>query len=316
MLPPRTIAAMSVTADAVVSDVLFRGSREMQAPPRTEVGFVAALALGGIRNISAAWRPLLARAGWQLTVTGVFCHAAPLVRFKSPKGPTLNCELADMLVVMDQEQPRNHIRIANLIQAKMAAKAMRVQFTGASSQRQLDLYQQWPPFSFIDRVYGPGFYNLRHRAAGDAGSFGVIDRHFRNETATPPRWTQHRASPTPHKIIHEPMLGTYLANMAASKRGYGRRARPNGSDDWSKVVDLLLRVTYQKTFKHVQTLGRATSDRGNTAQAYFLVTPRVHSSQQHVDRGWWPPFEGFDVVEDDSPGGISVLHMTLAKQQD
>ena len=32
--------------------------------------------------------------------------------------------------------------------------------------------------------------------------------------------------------------------------------------------------------------------------------------------GWWPPFDGFEEMEDESPGGISVLHLTFAEIED
>jgi hypothetical protein len=82
MLSAHTVVSMSTAANAVIDDVLLRGSHGMQAAPRTEVGFVAAVTLGGISNIAAAWRRLLASSGYRLSVTGVFCHTAPLVRFK------------------------------------------------------------------------------------------------------------------------------------------------------------------------------------------------------------------------------------------
>ena len=113
--------------------------------------------------------------------------------------------------------------------------------------------------------------DLGQGAKEDAGTFGIIDRHFRSLPATPPVWTQHRAQPTPKVITTEPMLGTFIANMAAAKRTrYGRRAWPGGKDDWSKVVDLLLKVTYAKAFRHRQTLSAAAPQRGNTAlRLYF-----------------------------------------------
>jgi hypothetical protein len=245
------------------------------------------------------------------------CHAAPLVRFKRPNGVVSSCELADLLVVVDRQRSGKPIRIASLIQAKMAGKAMRVHLTGPSSMRQLDLYQFWPTFSFVDRVYGPDVYNLTSKTTEDAGTFGVIDRHFKNAPRTPPLWTQHRAKPTPQVITNEPLLGTFIANMtAANASGYGRIALPGGKDDWSKVVDLLLQVTYARAFRRTSTLGAAAPQRGNTAMAYLRTGPSAGSLRGRADGSWWPPFEGFEVIEDDAPGGISVLHLTLAELED
>ena len=45
-----TLDAMSVGADRVIGDVLLNGSLGMLTRPRTEVGFVAAITLGGIKG--------------------------------------------------------------------------------------------------------------------------------------------------------------------------------------------------------------------------------------------------------------------------
>lgn len=63
MLNAQTIRSMSTSANAAIGEILLRGSRGMQTAPRTEVGYVAAVTLGGINDIAAAWLPLLAPAG-------------------------------------------------------------------------------------------------------------------------------------------------------------------------------------------------------------------------------------------------------------
>ncbi len=54
MLSAKTVGAMSIAADAVIGDILLRGSGGMQTAPRTEVGFVAAITLGAINDIAVA----------------------------------------------------------------------------------------------------------------------------------------------------------------------------------------------------------------------------------------------------------------------
>src|SRR5437763_13137363 len=117
------VRLMAKAADGVIGDILLRGSGGMQTIPRTEVGLVAAVTLGGISKIASVWRPLLKSSGLSVRVTGVFCHAAPLVQFKASKGQRSNCELADLLVVVDHQRSGKSIRVASLIQAKMASKA-------------------------------------------------------------------------------------------------------------------------------------------------------------------------------------------------
>jgi hypothetical protein len=314
VLTSNTISSMAVTADGVVGAVLLQGSGGMQTTPRTEVGFVAAITLGGISGIATAWRPLLGSLGIRLSISGVFCHAAPQIRFERSSGGYATCELADLLVVVDSNESGKVIRNASLIQAKMAAKAARVKLTGASSVRQLGLYQSWPLFSFVEGIYGNNHYDLAMGTTEDAGTFGVIDRHFRNRRAVPPLWTQHAAKPTPGAITNEPSLGNFLAEMAAMRRsGFGRRAVPGGEDDWSKVIDILLRVTYAKTFRHAPTLGAAAPHRGDTTVAYFISGPAQSAARRRAEPGWRPPFDGIEFIEGDAPGGISVVHIMLTQ---
>lgn len=315
MLSSQTIKSMSVTADAVIGDVLLRGSHGMRTAPRAEVGVVAAVTLGGIDKIASAWRPILSASKLALSITGVFCHAAPMVRFSGTGSFVQTCELADLLVVMDFLHKGPTVRTASLIQAKMAAKAQRVVLTGLSSKRQLSLYQSWPQFSFVDAIYGTDKYILATATGAQSGTFGVIDRHFKRAPAAPPIWTQHMATPTPRIVTSEPMLGTFIAHMAVPST-YGRSARPGGQDDWSKVVDLLLRVTYAKVFRHKPTLGESNPTRGVTGLAYFLTSGiAVSRASSSAGRQWRPPFDGFEDIEDPSPGGISLLHVKIARSE-
>lgn len=315
-LPPNLLTSLTSAADVVVDEVLLCGSLGKRARPRTEVGFVAAITLGGVPGIASAWAPLLKPHGYSLKIDGVFCHAAPVVAFKGAAGQRVSCELADLLVVTDHLDQRGRPkRRASLIQAKMASKARRVSLKGKSSVRQLDIYQSWPAFTFKETIYGSKFYVLKSVGQGDAGSFGVIDRHFRNSPGLPPRWTQHYARPTPVSITNEPSFGGFLAQMVGGKVGaHGRFATPGGSDDWSQVVDLLLDVTYKKAFRHAPTLGASATPRGVTAIAYLT---RPHEQQLRGRRlaghDWRPPFDGFEAVEDESPGGISVLRIEVSQ---
>src|SRR5438128_1131570 len=132
---------MKAAANDAISDALLHGSSGMQSIPRTEPGLVAAVILGGIPAIAAAWKPLLAKLGLRLKLTGVFCHGSPMVEFRGTRGGA--CELADLLIVVDIVNRPHRVRRAVLIQAKMACCIERVKMTGVSSLRQLQLYQRW-----------------------------------------------------------------------------------------------------------------------------------------------------------------------------
>lgn len=315
-MKPGLLASLTSSADAVVDQVLLHGSLRMKAKPRTEVGFVAAITLGGVPGIAAAWSPLLASCGYSLKIHGVFCHASPVVEFSGPPGTKPGCELADLLIVTDYIDRGGHTkRRASLIQAKMASMAKRVSLNGASSKKQLHLYQNWPSFKFREAAYGTHVYSLSSTANGHSGSFGVIDRHFKKSAGLPPTWTQHDAMPTPVSIAGAPSFGEFLARMiGGSTRSLGRIAVPAGSDDWSRVVDMLLQETYKKAFSHAPTLGSLPSPRGITAMAYLMSPHRKDGrSVQRTGHDLRPPFDGFETIEDDSPGGMSVLRVVVSR---
>jgi len=79
MLTRNIVEAMSARSDQAIGQALLVGSQAMITPPRTEVGFVAAVTLGAIGDIATAWKPLCAGVGFRLELHSVFCHAVPIV---------------------------------------------------------------------------------------------------------------------------------------------------------------------------------------------------------------------------------------------
>ncbi|WP_339110008.1 hypothetical protein [Thioclava sp. GXIMD4216] len=121
MVPNYLIASLSTAADTAIKNALMAGAL-MQRKPSNEVGFVAAVVRRGVSDIARAWSPLLLPHGLSVGVHGVFCHKSPEATFTDINGKTVKCELADLLVVVeDYLGGRPGRRWAALIQAKMAA---------------------------------------------------------------------------------------------------------------------------------------------------------------------------------------------------
>lgn len=316
MLARNIVHAMSAASDQAIGQALLVGSQAMITPPRAEVGFVAAVTLGAIGDIATAWKPLCAGLGFRLELHGVFCHAVPIVRFRDGNGHVKRCELADLLVVIDITTGSTFLRRAALIQAKMARAAARVSVTGKSSITQLDLYQYWHRFDFEEPAIDMRRVNFNAgTGAAYSGTFGVIDRHLRDRAWEPPVWTQHAARPTPEIIISShPRLGEFMTEMVdGTKAGFGRLATPSMQTDWSKAVERLLKVTYERVFTHRATLGGVRSRRGVSAVACLSF-----KTAAELARGIWgqsggrPPFDDIPVLEfDDPPAGISLVHVEL-----
>lgn len=278
----------------------------MVAIPRTEPGLVAAVHLGAVPKIAAAWNAKLAPLGASVKLTGVFCHQSPMVTYVGAKGHGRRCELADLLVVVDSHMPWFDGRTAVLIQAKMAAGYGTVSPTGISSLTQLELYQHWPAFDFEQASYGMKAVNLKHGTDHDlSGTFGVIDRHWRRSGA--PRWTQHPATPTPSKTKGVPELGKFLARMCMGVPDFGRDADPTAGTAWSNMIDKLLRVNQAKMFQHKATLGSNSAPRSVVAFMQMQAVPPVFAV---TGGGTAPPDGQFEVLEGGQTG-ISTLHIEV-----
>jgi hypothetical protein len=238
-----------------------------------------------------------------------------VVTFNDHSGRSGHCELADLLVVVDVTEAGVLIRRAALIQAKMARAAERVSLSGPSSRVQLDLYQNWHKFDFKEAAYGMSQVDFTKGGGGpDSGTIGVIDRRWKGQ----PVWTQHAARPTPVIISNQPHLGEFIAEMAdGSRPGFGRLATPTLQTDWSKAVEQLLEVTYQRAFHHKPTLGPTRVRRGVHAVACLSFKTMANSVG-----GIWggsikgPPYE-FETREDGGqPSGISVVHIDIGPIRD
>lgn len=310
------INIMATSADAAIENALSVGSSAMTKPPRSEVGFVAAVTLGAIKNIANAWGPICQKNGYSLGLRGIFCHASPMVKYKPTMGRPITCELADLLIVVDVIKSGQMVRKAALIQAKMACAAQRVKLSGASSCKQLELYQNWFPFDFCEDIFSLKNINFNTDTnAKYSGTIGVIDRHLK----THPIWTQHAATPCPKIVSNQVELGRFIAKMTAgSCPGFGRLATPSLNSDWSKTIEQLLKITGSRSFKHGATLGQAAAPRGTLALC--LISP---SAVQNLRAGAWqrtdgrPPFDEAELeIGDYVSQGANILHIALSEIPD
>lgn len=311
MIPAHLTPHLAVAADGAINSVLQTGARHHgQSPPTGEVGFVAAVALGGMRRIANAWRPILRPAGYSVKLSGVFCHQHPRATFTDLHGKSVSCELADLLVVVDDLTglvPGR--RWAALIQAKLATHGSNLTLTSSGDLRQLDLLSRWPAFT-LPANFAPGprdFGTCRHAGTIlDCARYGLI-------AAQPsPVWFQQ--TPATSMPVAGDQLGTFLAHMMeAGQSGYGREATGT-ADDWSRTVNELMTVTYANLFSHAAGFS-GSRQRGHSGLAFALSDwpipywPDIFFSAGPPPSGGRP--EG---PEDDGPGdGISVLRIGISR---
>ncbi|MFC7738748.1 hypothetical protein ACFQX4_23755 [Roseomonas sp. GCM10028921] len=180
----------------------------------------------------------------------------------------------------------------------------------------MDLYTAWPAFNFKDPAYGPNSFNLTGMNP-NPGTVGVIDRHYKVWPHTPIIWTQHPPSLGLTQTVGCATLGAFMADMVLGvPGGSGTDATPSTGTDWSRLVDLLLKVTFNRTFRHTPTLGPRTEPRGvlafalpDSGQPLGGVIGRLLSDGE-------PPFAGVEIIEDGRSEGISIMRIELKRRPD
>jgi len=259
--------------------------------------------------IASAWKPILNRAGYSVSLMGVFTHQTPRASFVDSAGILRQCELADLLVVADDLTSGSQgQRWATLIQAKMAKPSGGQSLTAQGDLTQLDLLSNWPDFS-LPAGFAPGLRDFGTctlpGVALDCGRYGPIDRQPN------PAW--HQEAPAAAMPAGGDQLGIFLANMIEQGQvGYGREAT-GLADDWSRTVDELTRVTAGLAFTYAAGL-KGSHPRGNTAVAFFVDTGEFRGPQ-----GWWsgepPPTGGHAEQPSDFPSeGINLLRIGVTDQ--
>ena len=300
-------------ADAEIGHVLEHGGHRSRRP-WDEVSGVRTIVLDGVDRIADAWSPVLARNNLAVELVAVFCHSRPQVTF-SPQVYTQGtgrCELADLLVVIDQQRADGSVadRRAVLIQAKRN-KHGRVML-GGDDWTQHELLSTLPRFHFLEQSYDMarpreiGRRPVCGRKAQTAEYGGIeIDGTPRTWTSLLPRTVRR-----PHlsKSLDAPLpLAHLLTGMAFGDAGCGRRAKEGANDDWSFTVDELLRVTGAIAI-NARADKRVLRHNGKTAGAivdtasYLGVPPGLSAGGGPVK-----PFDGDPWPE----GPMSSIHLSL-----
>jgi hypothetical protein len=311
MVPSHLISSLATAADAAINNALLVGAPG-QSKPTGEVGFVAAVVIRGVSDIANAWAPLLRPHGLSVKMSGVFCHQTPRATFTDNHGKIVSCELADLLVVVeDNTGGRLGRRWASLIQAKMAAPGGGQTLVQPGDLRQLDLMSRWPSFT-LPKNFAPGprdFATCRyHGKPLDCGRYGLIGGQ------PSPNW--HQQAPARVMPVGGDRLGSFLARMVETGQvGYGREATGLG-DDWSRTVDELMTQTYSQLFTYAAGF-RGRRQRGHSTIAMAMSCP-YDPFFLWINSGGPPPSGGRpdELDDDERPTGISLLRIAIGSDDE
>jgi hypothetical protein len=310
MIPSTLTPSLEKAANAEINKILRTGATSVrQKKPTGEVGFVAAFVLGAVPGIASAWRPLLKPHGLSLKMSGVFCHQTPRASFTDSSGAARTCELADLLLVVDDlTTGTTTTRWAVLIQAKMAAASGGCSLTTGGDLTQLDLLSKWPGFT-LPTTFAAGkrdFWTCTHAGSTiECGRYGLIDGQ--------PNPTWHQQAPAAVMPAGGDELGTFIARMVECRSGYGREAT-GLSDDWSRTVDELMRVTAGLAFTYSAGL-KGSHPRGNSSLA--LVASAGDPLYSMLWASAPPPSGGRPETPLDEPPseGINLVHIGITNTE-
>lgn len=288
---------LATAADNAVSDALdgtVTGWRSKA--PTNEPDAVAAVVSVGMPATAPGWTSVLSPLGYTVQFIGVFCHQTPKVDFLDAAGAAQNCELADLLIVVDNDgKPANVTdRRALLVQAKMAHRPALA--LNGRDRIQFDLLSRWPQFKFSAHHYPKNWRDIGGPGTPpglfDSASYGAIDL-----LPSTVAWQQLDVSNL--SMGSGRSFGETLAAMAAGLEG--RDATPGGSDDWSSTVEELLSTTY----KAIAGGYPGTPWRGVTTIAFAV--PGTSIGLAILPPGGQPP--GLRGERQDGP--ISVIHIRI-----
>jgi hypothetical protein len=298
-------------AGSLVAATLQNGDPPTVAAPSNEPTAVAAVTWIAAPAIVAQWRPILLSLGFQVFLHSVFCHQSPQVSFVDQNGKPQQCELADLLVAVDETASGAiRDRRAVFVQAKKFS-ATGVISISAPSRDQLELYEFWPSFSFVSGPYKPIGRDFAARgqpgSSSESGRYGGIDL-----PPTAPLWQHIVPSTNPAMRRGSGIeLAEFLAGMVVGDAAIGREAKASGSDDWSMTVDEILSITAAQSVMLRASLGPGVPhSRGVTSLA--RAAGRASAARALAGLFGEPPDGGTTALGRGPERGISFVHVNCS----
>jgi hypothetical protein len=215
-----------------------------------------------------AWRPVAGTLGVRARLVGAFSLGAPRVEFTDRAGRARTSALADLMILVDDLRPQEQGRSAMLVRTVEAGAGGTERDDGMRVAP--ELYDAWPAFRFQG---APGASVMRRlgqhspsAAPEDSTRLAAIDLRPGSEG-----WAYR--GPRGTRVS----FGALLAAMATGSAG--RPAVRGGEDDWSLMIDQLIRRTASATLKGLSApeadLRSAETFSGESGTGYVLFESRT-----------------------------------------
>lgn len=272
------------------------------APSQREAWHVAQLC-ASVRQLASAWRSAIAaevpRA--TLSMSSVFTHQKPYVKWTHSRSGRPRCELADLLIAVIDRRAAPAKGVAILVQAKNSERG-RVRLTTPSEQTQFELLSRRPTFD-VDASPGPTNVDLRRYSPDAALLYGLANKHphFRGAWGWPlssyiwcDTWLTTDGlgtlptTPSPLVIASESLASVLVDllrgvcgwefDLPPGGHGWNHFAVPPQRDDWSMLINFLLEDTFKGSMSPRLAIPAGQGIRGKEEQLFFSATaPRTGS---------------------------------------
>lgn len=312
-------------------------------PKPEEPDIVAMLVLEGVPYIARTLQAITSRYGVHTTVSSVFCHQKPTVKFNHGSD---SCELGDILIVhCHTKKGRASIHCNSLLlQAKINSR--HIYNIPSKEQHQLRLYETWPEFEYV--CSGPKLkgkkrdVNPKSRHSG--AQYLMIDDAGLSSSAS-----GMLGFPGTHCMAVSPAMRTLQSHFSLSNELYrfffgvtGRSFSFQDSTDgsgWSTVILDLLEHSINHVFNrknvNIKSEGRLGGDvtkSSVTGSNFCFMDPdfsygmKAAGSHQQIishfrellrssDR--LPPINGESSGNDfDEMGGVSIILVETNEAED
>ena len=209
-----------------------------------EPDYVAALSLKFTPDLFSILKTIFPRN--KFSVTGVFCHQAPLADIGLRTAP----EIGDILFVYVYTDRMGLKKFNSLLfQAKISTESTLI--IDSSEAHQLELYSKWPKFTYkrAGTLNGES-RDILPKTINDGAQYLLIDNHPIYGLSGM-RGTFPMGCATPAKILSiNDDLASEITNFIKFKSGRAFEDDLSQSkDDWSKMIWDLLRITKDKASK-------------------------------------------------------------------
>ena len=264
-------------------------------PGLKEAWHIAQLCASIGRMVPAWRRELLAEVpNATLSMSSIFTHQRPYVRWPNRNRHVAQCELADLLVAVIDRRANPAKGIAILVQAKLSdGETVTLK---SNEEKQLHLLSTRPIFDVV-RVTGPTQVDLKGASPDSALLYGLASKGA-SSIVSYPGWPSYKtwlaadslqrlgATAPPHKITASETLSSVLVGLFQGSYGWEFDLSPKGSDwtyflahrqphDWSLLINYLLEQTFAANMPRSLRLPSDRDDRGKEEPLYWAAqSPR------------------------------------------